>query len=90
MNLLTLGSTRVSGTLPTELGNLDDVETLDASNCSISGTLPKEYAAFADLEEYNLGGTQISGTIPLEYQRLRMRVPQKPICPSLLSPHLSY
>jgi len=61
-----LSLTRVSGTLPPQLGRISDLELLHLSGATISGTLPAELftALGPALVELDLSLTLLSGSLP--------------------------
>ena len=64
-------SREVRGTLPTEIGLLTNLETLDFAVNSLTGTLPVEYSQLTKLEYLDfMANTEISGTLPSEYGNL--------------------
>jgi Leucine-rich repeat (LRR) protein len=72
-NLATLQlswNTRLRGTLPSEIGRLTAMRTLEMGDTGISGKLPAEIGNLTMLEEVYLSGSSISGTIPAILGRL--------------------
>ena len=62
---LQLPANGMQGTLPTILGRLQDLRTLDFSkNVNITGPIPSEIAGMTTLTELNLYNTSLTGTIP--------------------------
>lgn len=61
---LSLPDNNLTGTLPTELGNLTSLTTLDLSENSISGTIPPQIGRLASLTSLNLSSNQLDGVIP--------------------------
>jgi hypothetical protein len=61
----------VSGTIPTEIGLLTDLENLNVGYNGIHGTLPTQIGDIGDsLLEIRIQGTQLSGSIPTQFSRL--------------------
>jgi hypothetical protein len=60
----------VSGTIPTEIGLLHELELLNLAYNSISGTLPTELGNLSNLIEMRIQSTYISGSIPTQLSRL--------------------
>ena len=52
--------------IPSEIGNLSNLRSLDMSSCHISGTIPSEIGQLWKLESLNLVGNELTGTIPDE------------------------
>ena len=63
---LSLGSRRLSGSIPSELGDLTSLERLDLRWNELSGTIPSELGDLSSLEQLDLRGNELSGTIPSE------------------------
>lgn len=64
------GNSRVSGSLPTEMGLMKKLRELDLTGTSVDGSLPTELGNLVDLEVLDLGATLVSGTIPEEWSSL--------------------
>ena len=60
----------MSGTLPTELGQLAGIRHIMLGGHLISGTLPTELARLTSLESIDLSSNALSGTLPSEMARL--------------------
>eukprot|EP01112_Ceratiomyxa_fruticulosa_P000575 TRINITY_DN10516_c0_g1_i3.p1 TRINITY_DN10516_c0_g1~~TRINITY_DN10516_c0_g1_i3.p1 ORF type:complete len:216 (-),score=37.00 TRINITY_DN10516_c0_g1_i3:191-838(-) len=54
----------LTGTIPTSIGNLRNLQYLDFSNNFISGTLPSQIGSLVSLKEFQLYNNNITGTIP--------------------------
>ena len=67
---LRLGDNQLSGLIPSELGNLDNLEWLNLSNNQLSGLIPSELGNLDNLELLGLGSNQLSGPIPSELGNL--------------------
>lgn len=61
---LLLSKKNYSGTLPTQLGQLQTLKTLDMPDNEIRGRIPIEIANLPHLEKINLAQNLITGTIP--------------------------
>ena len=61
------GSIELSGTLPTELAQLTDLEEIALAAYDISGTFPPEFANFNHLRTIYLDNNAFSGTISDKY-----------------------
>ena len=63
---LNLDFNQLSGTIPTELGELGSLTGLDFGLNELSGTIPTELGALTSLTVLSLYENQLSGTIPTE------------------------
>ena len=63
-------SHRLSGQLPSELGNLEYLRTLNLGINDLSGSIPKELGKLTRLTELNLENNDLSGEIPAELGNL--------------------
>jgi hypothetical protein len=63
---LALGSSSLTGTIPSELGTLTELEALYLDDNQLTGTIPVELAALTELEALYLDDNQLTGTIPSE------------------------
>ena len=61
---LSLGSNQLSGPIPSELGNLANLDTLVLDSNQLSGPIPPELGNLDNLEYLYLGGNQLSGCVP--------------------------
>lgn len=59
-----LASNNLTGTLPTEIGNLTGLITLDLSGNLITGSIPPQIGRLTNLKTLNLSTNQLSGVIP--------------------------
>eukprot|EP00985_Skeletonema_marinoi_P012243 scaffold5872_cov152-Skeletonema_marinoi.AAC.3 len=62
---------RLEGTIPSEIGELTGLVSLDFRNNNIEGTIPTEFGSLASLEELQLQYTGLSGSMPNEICALR-------------------
>ena len=67
---LSLGSNQLSGPIPSELGNLANLDTLVLDSNQLSGPIPSELGNFANLLGLWLDDNQLSGPIPSELDNL--------------------
>ena len=58
---LWLSDNNLTGTIPSELGNLTSLNHFDFSNNSLSGSLPSELGNLTNLESFNLSYNDLSG-----------------------------
>lgn len=56
----------VSGTIPTQLQNLNQLITLDLSGHNLSGAIPTQLGSITTLTSLNLSGNQLSSAIPTQ------------------------
>ena len=61
---LDLNGNQLSGTIPTQLGTLANLEGLLLTRNQLTGTIPAELASLTRSEILALGGNQLTGTIP--------------------------
>ncbi len=67
---LSLNDNNLQGTIPVELGQLNNLTKLNLSSNQLTGNLPKDLEQLNNLAELNLSKNQISGNIPTELGRL--------------------
>ncbi len=67
---LILANNRLSGSIPVELRNQDDLRVLDLSNNNLSGSIPHWLGGFFSLWELNLSHNELSGSILPEFANL--------------------
>ena len=67
---LALDANRLSGTIPSELGNLSDLSILSLDTNELSGTIPSELGSLSDLIGLSLESNQLTGIIPSELGNL--------------------
>ncbi len=67
---INLGNNNLSGTLPTEIGDLSGLVTLDLDFNSLTGNIPSEISGMIALEDFDLNNNQLSGSIPTEIENL--------------------
>jgi hypothetical protein len=60
----------LTGTIPTELGNLSNLTRLTLWNNSLTGTIPTELGNLSNLSSLSLGSNDLTGTIPTELGNL--------------------
>ncbi|MCK7474172.1 MAG: hypothetical protein MZV49_12985 [Rhodopseudomonas palustris] len=65
-----LGSNNLTGTLPSELGDLPSLEILHLQSNTLSGAIPTEFGALIALEELQLNANQFTGSIPSQLGNL--------------------
>ena len=62
---LRLSGNRLTGTIPTALGNLTALTTLDLGSNELSGTIPVSLGSLSGLTFLDLSDNRLSGTIPI-------------------------
>ena len=60
-----LSNKSLTGTIPSELGNLFELTHLNLSSNSLTGDIPRELGWLHNLEEIKLSGNSLTGCIPL-------------------------
>ena len=70
VSLLNLWGNNLTGTLPAELGDLEQVQTLSFEHNHISGPIPPEVGNLSQLFTFTANGNQLSGPIPAEMANL--------------------
>eukprot|EP00980_Cylindrotheca_fusiformis_P017776 scaffold5605_cov128-Cylindrotheca_fusiformis.AAC.17 len=63
---LSMESNLVNGTIPTEIGNLRALESLNLHDNRAIGTIPSELNRLANLTSLSVAGNLLTGTIPIE------------------------
>ena len=67
LNLRTsAGIAQLEGSMPTQLGNLTRLFTLDLANNQLSGSIPTQLGSLTNLQRLDLSGNQLTGTIPTQ------------------------
>jgi len=67
---IVLADNQLSGTIPSELGQLGRLEWLDLQDNQLAGDIPSELGWLEHLAGLSLDGNQLSGSIPPELGRL--------------------
>jgi Leucine-rich repeat (LRR) protein len=70
VTILNIQNNGLSGSIPTELGNLSRLGVLYLSRNQLSGSIPTELGNLSRLEELYLSENQLSGSIPAELGNL--------------------
>ncbi len=60
----------MTGTIPPELGNLTNLQTLSLAVNRIAGEIPKELGNLSTISSINLSGNKLIGSIPFELSNL--------------------
>ena len=61
---LVLSDSQLTGTIPPELGNLNNLERLSLTRNQLTGDIPPELSLLTNLQLLALGGNQLSGEVP--------------------------
>ncbi len=56
----------ISGTIPTQLGNLTALTTLDISNNQLTGSIPTQIGSLTALTSLDLSANELTGSIPTQ------------------------
>ncbi|MCY4645665.1 MAG: Ig-like domain-containing protein [Gammaproteobacteria bacterium] len=70
LDTLNLSWNQLSGSLPSELGQLDNLRFLRVDSNQLSGSLPSELGQLDNLEHLRLNSNQLTGSIPSELGNL--------------------
>jgi Leucine-rich repeat (LRR) protein len=63
-------SNNLTGSIPSKLGNLSNLQTLSLSSNSLTGSIPSELGNLSNLGYLNLGSNSLTGSIPSELGNL--------------------
>ncbi|KAJ9556519.1 hypothetical protein OSB04_011133 [Centaurea solstitialis] len=69
-SLLDLSNNRISGEIPTSLGNLQSLKLLNISYNNISGYIPRSFGNLKSIESLDMSHNKISGSIPQSLAKL--------------------
>ncbi|CAL1358623.1 unnamed protein product [Linum trigynum] len=64
LRLLRIGGNKISGSIPSGIQNLINMQLFDASRNSLSGSIPTSIGKLQSLESLDLGHNKISGSVP--------------------------
>ena len=67
---LYLNTNQLTGEIPSELGNLSNLQVLVLTNNQFSGTIPSQLGNLSNLKQLWLHSNQLTGTIPSELDNL--------------------
>ena len=67
---IALPQNNLTGTIPSELGNLSNLKRLDFRANNLTGTIPSELGDLGSLQQLNLRANNLTGTIPSELGKL--------------------
>ena len=79
----------MTGTIPTQLGNLTQLQTLTLSPGQLTGSIPTQLGNLTQLTNLYLANNQLSGSIPAELGNLRQPAVPEPFQQSVdrFDPH---
>lgn len=69
--VIDLYSNNLTGTIPSEIGNLNNLTTLILNNNHLTGTIPSEIGNLSNLKVLLLNNNQLKGSIPAEIVNLK-------------------
>ncbi|KAK2989561.1 hypothetical protein RJ640_026826 [Escallonia rubra] len=64
LEILSLGSNKISGSIPQEIGNLNNLYLLEIDDNMISGSIPESIGKLSKLQQMRIVTNNISGKIP--------------------------
>ena len=67
---LDLNTNQLTGTIPSQLRNLSNLEVLHLGTNQLTGTIPSQLRNLSNLEVLHLGTNQLTGTIPSQLRNL--------------------
>jgi len=67
---------KISGGIPTEIGNVKSLIRLDISNCSLNGTIPTELGSLNNLKDLDFSSNKMNSSIPEEFYTMSLEVLQ--------------
>ncbi|KAK1616044.1 hypothetical protein QYE76_021561 [Lolium multiflorum] len=70
-SFMLLGHNLISGTLPSEMGNLINVGVFDFASNNISGEIPASIGECQSLQYLHISGNSLQGEIPLSMEQLK-------------------
>ena len=70
--MLWLANNQLTGTIPTELGNLANLWFLDLSDNQLTGSIPPELGDLSSLTRLSLANNQLTGSIPQSFTHLTL------------------
>jgi len=65
-----LDAALTGGTIPGELGNIENILEIDLEDCNLTGTIPSELGNLQNLVELDLEGNNLTGSIPVNLASL--------------------
>ncbi|XP_074282405.1 uncharacterized protein LOC141606917 [Silene latifolia] len=64
MQWLNIQNTQISGKIPEDINNLNNLENLGMENCGLTGSLPRDFGKLYKMEVLNLDSNNLKGKIP--------------------------
>jgi hypothetical protein len=68
--MLDLSFNQISGSIPTNLGNLNNLQSLLLNNNQLNGTIPSEFGNLTSLGFLNLAQNLLIGDVPASFTNL--------------------
>jgi Leucine-rich repeat (LRR) protein len=63
---LYLEGNKLSGPIPREFGNMENLRNLSLANNQLTGPIPPDLSRLQDLQQCHLGGNSLEGPVPEE------------------------
>lgn len=70
LSLVSTDDNEVTGTIPTEIGALDELKELYLGENELTGTIPSELGLLDEVKKLYLNDNDLTGTVPLELANL--------------------
>ena len=67
LSYLQMWNNRVTGTMPSTIGNLVKLKMIDFDACSLTGTIPKSITKLTNLGQFWVSENSMSGSLPYEF-----------------------
>ncbi|KAH9749171.1 putative LRR receptor-like serine/threonine-protein kinase RFK1 [Citrus sinensis] len=71
LKYISVFANRLSGNIPSHLGNITSLTYLDLEENQFSGTIPQELGNFVNLETLRLSSNRLIGNLPMELVKLK-------------------
>lgn len=71
VHIIDLSSNNLSGVLPAEIGNLQELTSFNVNSNNIGGSIPESIGNLSKLEDFSAELNKLGGTIPQSIERLK-------------------